>query len=48
MYKLQVTADKLNVRSSPDADPTFANWIGDMSKGEIFTAINRVKRTNSR
>jgi major intracellular serine protease len=43
MYKLQVIADKLNIRSTPEADPTFANWIGDMNKGEEFSAINIVK-----
>jgi subtilisin family serine protease len=43
MYKLQVTADKLNIRNSPSADPTYANWVGNMNNGEIFTAVGTVK-----
>lgn len=43
MYKLQVTADKLSIRNTPQADPTYANWVGDMNKGEIFTAVNLIK-----
>jgi len=44
MYKLEVVADKLNVRNTPDADPAFTNWIGDLSKRELFTAVKKVKR----
>jgi len=43
MYKLQVIADKLNIRSTPEADPSFANWVGDMVKGETYTALKIVK-----
>src|SRR5438045_2789264 len=43
MDKLQVIADKLNIRSSPNADPTFANWVGDMNKGETFFATDLVE-----
>ena len=43
MYKLQVIADKLNIRSTPEADPSFANWMGDMIKGETYTALKKVK-----
>lgn len=43
MYRLEVVADKLNIRNSPQADPAFENWIGDMNKGEIFTAARRVR-----
>jgi hypothetical protein len=43
MYKLQVIADKLNIRSTPDADPSFANWVGDMVKSETYTALKIVK-----
>ena len=46
MYKLQVTADKLNIRSTPVVDPTNVNWLGDMTSGEVFTAINLVKGSN--
>ncbi len=42
MYTLQVTADKLNIRSSPVAG-TQANWVGDMNAGAIFKAVNKVK-----
>jgi subtilisin family serine protease len=38
-----VTADKLNIRNSPKVDSTFANWVGDMNRGETFTAVNTVK-----
>src|SRR2546423_5735543 len=43
MYKLEVTADKLNIRNTPEADSTFTNWIGDLNKGEQFAAIKLVK-----
>lgn len=43
MYRLEVIADKLNIRNSPEADPAFENWIGDMNRGEIFTAVRKVK-----
>jgi subtilisin family serine protease len=42
MYTLQVIADKLNIRNSPNAD-ALDNWVGDMSNGEIFKAVNKVK-----
>jgi len=42
MYTLQVITDKLNIRSSPAAD-TQANWVGDMTNGAIFKAVNKVK-----
>lgn len=43
MYKLKVISDKLNIRSTPVADHSFANWIGDMSRGEEYTAIDIVR-----
>ncbi len=42
MYTLQVTADKLNIRNTPDADPLYANWVGDLNKGEEFHATGLV------
>lgn len=46
MYRLEVTADKLNIRNSPFADPAFSNWVGDMKKGEVFNAVRVVKGTS--
>lgn len=42
MYKLRVNAEKLNLRSSPFADDTYTNWVGDMNKGEVFHAESLV------
>lgn len=38
MYRLQVTAGELNIRNSPNADPTYANRIGSLMQGTIFNA----------
>lgn len=43
MFKLQVTADKLNIRSSPAKGTTNANWVGELLNGETFKAVNKVK-----
>jgi len=43
MYKLQVIAEKLNIRNSPVADPDFANWAGDMVSGDVFNAAQMVE-----
>lgn len=45
MYKLEVVAGQVNIRNSPFADPAFANWVGSMSKGEVFNAVRLVKGT---
>lgn len=43
MYRLQVKAEKINIRNTPNDDATYANWVGDMKYGEVFTAIKLVK-----
>ncbi|MFT3703485.1 MAG: S8 family serine peptidase [Agriterribacter sp.] len=43
MYKLQVAANKLNIRNTPDADPEYKNWVGELLKGEEFLAESIVK-----
>ncbi len=43
MYTLEVITDKLNIRDSPDADPTFGNWVGELPKGAVFNAVGLVK-----
>src|SRR6185312_11069222 len=45
MNNLQVTANKLNLRNTPFADPTYANWIGDINKGEVFRPSSIVEGT---
>lgn len=43
MFHLRVIADKLNIRNTAVAEPTFANWIGDSQKGELHFALKKVK-----
>jgi len=46
MYQLEVIVPKLNIRNTPAADPTFANWIGELPLGERIQAIDKVKGTS--
>lgn len=43
MFHLRVIADKLNIRNTAMADPTFANWIGDSLKDELHFAEKKIK-----
>jgi major intracellular serine protease len=43
MYKLKVAANKLNLRNTPNADPSYANWAGDLLRGEEFVAESIVR-----
>jgi len=51
MDKFQVLADKLNIRNTPFADPTYSNWVGELQKNETIYANELVnlknKTTNS-
>ena len=42
MFKLVVNIDKLNIRNTPFADPSFENWVGDCSRNEVIFAESKV------
>lgn len=43
MFTLQVIADKLNIRNTPQPDLSFANWVGDLPKGAIFNCDRLIR-----